>query len=173
MPKFEIKNVWFGYFWPGIWKKYCQIWNQHRSICLIAKFWEKSKIPKFGTKNAWFGNFLAEIWKQYCHIWNKHPQISTNVKFCEETKITKFGIKNALFWSFWARILKSYRHIRNQPPRLCQKWVINSYSEVLYRVRSSKIQGSLFLKIRVRVRVLFINYASRTSEINLLTPFTT
>ena len=29
MPKFGTKNAWFGYFWTGIWKQYCHIWNQH------------------------------------------------------------------------------------------------------------------------------------------------
>ena len=27
--KFETINVWFGYFWAGIRKCYCYIWNQH------------------------------------------------------------------------------------------------------------------------------------------------
>ena len=61
MPKFGIKNVWFGYFWTGIWKEYCYIWNQHPRIYLIAKFLEETKMPKFGTKYALFGYFQARI----------------------------------------------------------------------------------------------------------------
>ena len=46
------QNAWFGYFWAGIWKQYCHIWNQHPRICLVAKFRGKTKMPKFGMKNG-------------------------------------------------------------------------------------------------------------------------
>ena len=45
-PKFESKNTWFGYFWVWIWKNYRDIQNQHRRICLIAKFCEKTNKNK-------------------------------------------------------------------------------------------------------------------------------
>ena len=45
-PKFESKNTWFGYFWVRIWKNYRDIQNQHRRICLIAKFCEKTNKNK-------------------------------------------------------------------------------------------------------------------------------
>ena len=47
-PKFESKNTWFGYFWVRIWKNYRDIQNQHRRICLIAKFCEKTNKTKNG-----------------------------------------------------------------------------------------------------------------------------
>ena len=40
------------YFWGGIWKYYCHIWNLRSRICLVAKFGAKLKIHKFWTKNA-------------------------------------------------------------------------------------------------------------------------
>ena len=56
----------FGECSTGVWvfwnfKNYCHICNQHRLICLIAKFCAKIRILKFGTKNALFGCFWTEI----------------------------------------------------------------------------------------------------------------
>ena len=51
------------YFWAGIWKYYCHIWNLHPRICLFVKFGAKIKIHKFGTKNALFGYFWTGVWK--------------------------------------------------------------------------------------------------------------
>ena len=114
MHKFRTKNALFAYFWPKmpylgifgqeLYKKYCQIWNQHPQICLFAKFHEKRKMPKFGAKNVWFMYFWAGIWKQYCHIGSQHPGICLIAKFREKTKMPNFGTKNALFGYFWARI---------------------------------------------------------------------
>ena len=95
MPKFGTKNAWFMYFWAGIWKQYCHIWNQYPRICLVAKFSKKAKKPKFGTKNAWFMYFWAGIWKQYCHIWNQHPRICL---------IANLGPNMCYFSIFWATI---------------------------------------------------------------------
>ena len=115
MLKFETKNVWFRYFWIGIWKKYCHIWNHHSQICLIAYYCEIMKIHKFGTKSALTG-YICKILKSYCHSWNQHLQISVIAKFCVKPKTPKFGTKNALlgvllnknalFGYIWARILK-------------------------------------------------------------------
>ena len=102
--KFETKNVWFGYFWTGIWKKYYHIWNQHPRICLIAKYCEIMKMPKFRTKNALFGYLWTKTLENYCHIWNQHLRICLIGKFCEETKMPKFGTKNAIFGYFWPRM---------------------------------------------------------------------
>ena len=142
---FETKNNIFGYFWPRMpyfdisgqefWKNYCEIWNQHPSICLIAKYFEIMEMPKFATKSALFGYSWTGIWKQYCHMWNQHPQICLIAKFCWKAKMPKFGTKNALFGSFWARILKNYSHIWNEHPQIYEKWVFNSYNEFWYRVR--------------------------------------
>ena len=43
IPKFGTKNAWFGYFWAGLLENYCHIWNQELRICLIAKFFRRSK----------------------------------------------------------------------------------------------------------------------------------
>ena len=159
MPKFGTKNALFAYFWAGIWKQYCHIWNQQPWICLIANFQKKTKMPKFGTKNALFGYFWAEIWKQYSHIWNQHSRICLTSKFCENMKMLKFGTKKSLLGYFWVRILKNYCHIWNQHPQICHKWVFNWYSEFWYRgPLVLNVRGPLFLKVEVRVR--FIKYAS-------------
>ena len=92
------------YFWAGIPKQYCHIWNQHLRICLIAKFREKTKMSKFGTKNASFGYFWARISEIYCHIWNLHFRICLIARFCVETKMPKFGTKNALFEYIWPKM---------------------------------------------------------------------
>ena len=56
--KFGTKNALFGYFWAGIWKWYCHIWNQHPPICLTAKpRKKKKKKPKYGPKNDILGIF--------------------------------------------------------------------------------------------------------------------
>ena len=95
MPKFGAKNAWFGYFWAGIRKQYCHIWNQHSWICLIAKFCRKTKMPKFGTKNALFGYFWARILKNYCHIWNQHPQMCQKWVFNSNSE---FWYRVRFFW---------------------------------------------------------------------------
>ena len=84
MSKSETKNVWFEYFWTGIWKKYCHIWNQHPWICLITKYREIMKMPKIGTKKALFAYLWARILKNYCYMWNQQLQISAIAKFCEK-----------------------------------------------------------------------------------------
>ena len=60
IPKFRTKMEWFMYFWAGTLKEYCHIWNQHRRICLIAKFCEK-KLPNFGTNMPYLGIFVQKI----------------------------------------------------------------------------------------------------------------
>ena len=62
--EFGNKNALFGYFWARISKSYCYIWNQHPRICLIAKFYDKTKVSKFGTRDALFGYFWAKILKK-------------------------------------------------------------------------------------------------------------
>ena len=49
------------YFWAGIWKYYCHIWNQCSRICLVAKFGAKIEILKFGTKMSDLGIFGLEF----------------------------------------------------------------------------------------------------------------
>ena len=115
MSQFGTKNASLGYFWAGIWKKYCHIWNQHPRLCLIAKFYKKTKIPKFGTKNALFGYFWTRILKNYCHIGNQLLRICLLAKFCEETKMPNLGLKmpflsifdqKCLIWVFLGKNLK-------------------------------------------------------------------
>ena len=86
IPKFGTKNTLFGCLWARTFKNSSHVWNQHPSICLIAKFGKKTpKMPKFETKNALFGYFLAGILKTYCHTWNQHPWICLIAKFHKKT----------------------------------------------------------------------------------------
>ena len=107
MPKFETKNVDFGYFWPKMpYLDFCGQEFQKNIVRLeistfkfvfLQSFSKKIKMPKFGTKNAVFGYFWARILKiYYCHIWNQHPWIFLIAKYCEIMKMAKFGSKNAL-----------------------------------------------------------------------------
>ena len=61
MPKFGTKSALFGYFWAGIWKNYCHIWNQHLRISVIVKICEETKIAKFRTQNTSFGYFSPNM----------------------------------------------------------------------------------------------------------------
>ena len=83
----------------------CRVLNQHPQICLIVKFWGKTRIPKFGTKNAWFRYFWAAIWKQYCDMWNQHPRICLIAKFVQKQKCQNLVAQNALFGYFWPIML--------------------------------------------------------------------
>ena len=118
--KFGTENFWFMYFWAGIWKQYCHVWNQHPRICLTEKICKKTDIRKFGTKNAWLGYFWATILKKYYDIWNQHPWIWLIAKYFKIMKMPKFGTKKALFGCSWGRILKRYCHIWNQLFKLVQ-----------------------------------------------------
>ena len=102
IPKFATKNVWFMYFWSGIWKKYCHIWNPQPRICLITKFWEK-KCLILGQKNALFRCFCTEFSKNYCYISNQCLEIWLIAKLFEEIKMPKFETKNALFEYLWPK----------------------------------------------------------------------
>ena len=64
MPKFRIKSAWFGYFCAAIWKRYCDIWNEHSRICLIVKFPEKTKMLHLGLKMPYLGTFGEEYFKK-------------------------------------------------------------------------------------------------------------
>ena len=66
--KFRTKSTLFGYFWAGILKNCCHIWNQRPWMYLDAKLFDRIKMPRFGTKNALFRYFGARILKSYCHI---------------------------------------------------------------------------------------------------------
>ena len=101
-PKFWTKNALFRYFWAGVWKSYCHIWNQRPWVTLIMTF--RKKKFRFGTKNPLFGYFWARIWKNYCHIRNQHPRVSLTATFRKKKAMSKFGTKNALFGYFWATI---------------------------------------------------------------------
>ena len=84
MPKFGTKNVWFGYFWTGIWKGYSHIWYKDPPICLMATFSEKAEMPKLGTKMPYLGIFVQEFEKNYFPVSNQHPQICLFAKLHEK-----------------------------------------------------------------------------------------
>ena len=121
MAEFGKKNAWFMYFWAGIWKQYCNIWNKHPRVCLIANFCEEIKMPKFGTKSALLEYFLPkmissgilglELKKSYCHVWNEHTWICLIAKYGEMMNMPEFEITSGFFGYFCARILKKYCHI--------------------------------------------------------------
>ena len=123
MPKFGTKNTLFEYFWPGIWVRYCHIWNQQPRIFLTAKCREKTKNAYICDQKCLIWVFWNRIWdiisKQYCHIWNQLPQICLIAKFLRKTKMPKFGTKNAWFMYFWTGIWKQYCHIWIQDLLIC------------------------------------------------------
>ena len=109
----------FGFFGLEFEKRYCDIWNLHPWICLVAKFDAKLKILEFGTKNTWFGYCWARISKKCCHIWNQHTGIDLIAKFSEIMKMAKFGTKKSLFRYFWARIFKKLlSYLKSAPSNL-------------------------------------------------------
>ena len=57
------------------------------------------------------------------------PSNFPDLKFCEIIKILKYGTNNNLFGYLLAGILKIYCHTWNQHPWICQKQILNSYSE--------------------------------------------
>ena len=124
----------FGYFWSGIQNKYYQVWNQHLRICLIAKFWEETKMCKSWTKNPLFVYFWTGFCKQYCHICKQHRRICLITKF-REIKCMNLGPKVLYLGIFGLEFLKNYCYIWNQHPQICQEWVFNTYGEFCYRVR--------------------------------------
>ena len=101
---FFTKNALFRIFGLEFWKNYCHICIKHLWICLIANFWEETKMPKFAPKNALFGNLWARNLKGYCQTWNQHPRISVTAKFYKESKLPKFGTRSALFGYFWSKM---------------------------------------------------------------------
>ena len=112
--KIGPKTLDFWYFWVGIWRLFCYIWNQSPRNCLIAKFGTKNEKPKYGTKNALFGLFWPKIryfglfwevlWKFFSHIWNQHPQICLFAKFHEKNGNAWIWTRNAWFGCFWTAI---------------------------------------------------------------------
>ena len=65
------QNALFGYFWTGIWKGYCHIWNQHfwhqRSF-IKATFCAKLKILKSKTKNSYLDVESSNFQKQLSYL---------------------------------------------------------------------------------------------------------
>ena len=109
----------FGYFWDGIWKQCCHIWNLHPQIWLFAEFHVKTKMPKFWTDSAWFGYFCAGIWKWYCHIWNQHSPICLIAKFCVKIKMPRLWTKNAVLGVFLCKNFKKLlSYLKSVPSNL-------------------------------------------------------
>ena len=106
-PQIRDQECLIEYYWAGIWKWYCIIWNQHPRICLSEKLREKTRTPKLRIKNALFGYFGLEFQNLLSYL----KSISSNLSNCKisQKKKSKFGnknplFKNALFGYFWARI---------------------------------------------------------------------
>ena len=104
----------FCYFWAGIWKQFCHIWNQWPRNCVIAKFGAKNKnlnmVPKmpylgfFWPKMRDFGLFCEKFWKFLCNIWNQHSQICLFAKFHDKNGNAWIWIGNTWFGCFWTAI---------------------------------------------------------------------
>ena len=89
MPFTRYPNLWqrtlyFSIFGQEVQKNYCQMWNQHLSICLIAKYCEIMKWLKFGAKKALFGYFLARILKKLLFYLKLAPSNYYNWKLFEK-----------------------------------------------------------------------------------------
>ena len=89
---FDQKSL-FGWFWTGIWKKYCHIWDHHPWICLKAKFSIELKILKFCTKSAWIRYFWGGIR-------NQQLKIFSIAKFPGKVRSSKLGTKDNLISVF-------------------------------------------------------------------------
>ena len=86
--KFDPKVVLFGYFWAAILSNCFHIWNQHPTICGIAKFHPKWKGFKLKTKNDFSGYFCARIWKTLLLYLKSTPLNFSKCKgSCKEKKI--------------------------------------------------------------------------------------
>ena len=119
--EFRTKIALFRYFWAGIWKIHCHIWNQHLRIFRKAIFREKRKNFSFRTKDVFFEYIWDGIWKYYCHNWNEPPGIGLISNLRAWMQMSVFGAKNTLLGFFLGRNL-------SQHPRICLKWTNNSYS---------------------------------------------
>ena len=61
MSNFGTKNALFEYFGAGIYRKYCDICNEHSRICLIAKFGEKWHFLNLEPKMPYLSIFRLEL----------------------------------------------------------------------------------------------------------------
>ena len=126
------------------------------------KISQKSKNSNIWDQKYLISNLVIsglEFSNSYCHIWNQHPPIFLIAKFIQNIKMSRFGTKNTLFGIFWARTFKNYCHIWNQHPRICDIRVFDPYSELWYRAFFFiKVWDLPFLKVLVRLQVLFITY---------------
>ena len=68
MLKSRKKNALFWYFWAGIWKNYCHIWNHHCRICVIVNFDPKWKSLNLGSKMLLFGSLGGIFPKQFPYL---------------------------------------------------------------------------------------------------------
>ena len=118
---FGAKNVLFGYFWARISKKnYCHNWNKHPRICLIAKFWEKTKTSKYGTKNALSGYFGLEFENNIIMLETNTLNLSTCKILWKKQKYLNLGPKILLCVPYFCTgIWKYYCHIWNLRPLIC------------------------------------------------------
>ena len=97
MPKFATKIVLYLYFWNGIWKHYCHIWDQLLRICLmnvsrdscVIYFYETETRPvrekQIGRRDKTTEN---DVWQRYNKIATKLLQ-NLDEKFNIELRNTK------------------------------------------------------------------------------------
>ena len=105
---FRTKAALFGYFWTGIRKSHCHIWNQHPEFVYLQNFVKKRKClylePTISVFLGWNSKILLSYLKSassnFSCIWCKKNSLSLGPKMLE--------------------ILKDYCHIWNQHPQICQ-----------------------------------------------------
>ena len=98
MLKFVTKNALFGYFWAGIWKKHCDIWNQQPRICLAANFGKKQKCLNLGPKMHWV--FLGWNLKTILSYLESSPSNLSNCKILWKNENAYIWDKKCLIWVF-------------------------------------------------------------------------
>ena len=99
--QFRTKSALFGYFWTGIWKYCCHIWNLCPRTCTIANFRAKMKLFKFGTKDALFAYFLAALFKKLLSYLKSTPSRFSKIKIlCKNENLLNIGSKIPYFDMF-------------------------------------------------------------------------
>lgn len=120
-PKFKVSRsrkkkkfrttiiVLFGYFWTGVWKHYCHIWNH----VIEKKLW--SELPYLIIFGLEFEKAI------FIFVWNYYYRVSQNVKVHERQKSLSFGPKITIFVVLLGPILKELLSYLNWPPSKLSK----------------------------------------------------
>ena len=105
--KFRTINFWFEYFWVGIWKWNCHIWNQHPQICLILEFNLQIKFLKFGTKMPYLSSFGLEFERSYVIFEISTLEFVWLKNFKKKAKCINLRLKMPYLGHFWLQFEKN------------------------------------------------------------------